>query len=547
MDSLNSRMRQGFSTIELMIAMAILVLVLTAVVLVSFSNQSFSIGSQTGNEAMKLAQEMLEEQQSLARKDFNLVNSTPSPIVDDIYKKEIISNFFYPNHPDPDYNHSDLNFLAKEVKAVVRWTNERHVDKTLELTTLITNFNFPSGANTCNSNLGVTDDAGNMILEDWQNPVIENTGDTDFASLVGDPAGTYPITDIDAYKERLYVTVGQTGANSSDTLYIFDISSPDLPVLLDSIDNASTVASGLNAVRVAEDPASGAAEVYIYAASNTASDYGTCNPVADKACGQIYIFKLNTSTDAVSFVANLKLNTIPSITGQNRAQSIFLKNGYVFLGLENNAGGPEFNAIDVHNPENISSGVYPVTGSFEAAVGINAINVRNSYAYLGVANSASEPQELRILNISNLSSPYPGPQGGPEYGFNASSGAGHGKSIQIVGDRLYLGKTTGAGEDFHIIDNADPAGALDDLGGVEIGSSVNGVVVRDYLSFLSTNNDLRILKTDDENNVSSVGSLSLPGSGSATYEPSMDCEGDRIYISANSALNKGSIYVIKSQ
>lgn len=512
---------EGFSTIELMVAMAILILILTAVVLVSFSNQSFSIGSQTGNEAMKLAQELLEEQQALARKDFNLVNSTLAPTQDDIYQKEVTVKLL------PD-------LLTKEVKAIINWKNERQVDKTLELLTLISNFESPAGGNTCDS----------TPTGDWTNPEIENTGETNFAALIGDASGTYPITDIDVYKEKLYVTVGQTTTNGQSTLYIFDISDPSEPDLLGSVDNAPSVTSGLNAVRVSEDPASSPTKTYAYAGSNTLANYSTCDPVLDKSCAQVYIFNI-TNASSPTLSANLKLSTTPTITGQTRATSLSYKNGYVFTGLEA-TNGPEFNIVDVHNPQNIVGGSYVVSGSFETQVGINAINIKNNYAYLGLANNASEPQELRTLNISSLSNPYPGPSA-PYYGFNAATGAGHGKSIYIVGDKLYLGKTTGADEDLHIIDNTDPATTLSDLGGSDLSTSVNGVIVRDYLSFILTNNNLRILRTDDESNITSWGSISLPTSGSATYEPSMDCEANRIYVSSNDAANKGYIYVIKPQ
>src|SRR3989344_2112660 len=132
-------MAEGFSTIELMIAMAIMVLVLTAVILVSFGNQSFLIGSQTNAEAMKIAQRLLEQEQALARKDFNLVNSIPQA-TEDIYKKEVFVKLL------PD-------FLTKEVKALITWKDERQLDKTLELTTLIANFETPVGGNTCDSTL----------------------------------------------------------------------------------------------------------------------------------------------------------------------------------------------------------------------------------------------------------------------------------------------------------------------------------------------------------------------------------------------------------
>ena len=518
MDKLARKKNLGFSTVELMIAMAIMILVLTAVVLVLFSNQSFSIDSQTSSEAMKLAQGLLEEQQALGRKDFNLVNTT-TPIVDGIYTKNVNVELL------PD-------FLTKQATALLNWKNERGIDKTLELTTLISNFDSPVGANTCNSNL----------TGDWQDLEIENVGQTDLATLIGDPSGTYTITDLDAYKEKLYVTAGQTTNPTDDTLFIFDISDGTDPDFLGSIDNAPGVNSGLNAVRVSEDPASSPIKTYAYVASNTLANYSTCNPTTDSACGQFYIFNV-TNPASLSSPTNLKILSSPSVTGQTQATSIFYKNSYVFLGLET-TNGPEFHIIDVHNPHTISSGSYSATGSFETQDGINAISVRNSYAYLATTNGTN-PDELRILNISSLNSPYPGPSGGPYYGFNSPLGAGHGKSLYLVGDKLYLGKTSpNTGNDFHILDNENPETVLNELGGLDILTSVNALIVRDYLSFALTNTDLKVLRTDDPSDVSIWGEITLPASGSAT-EPSMDCEDNRMYVSSNNASNKGFIYIIK--
>lgn len=537
MDQLKRKNNSGFSTVEIMIALAIMTLVLTAVIVVIFSNQTFSIDSETNNEAMKLAQGLLEEQQALARKDFNLVNSSDDPIIDGIYTKNINVNTI-----------SDSDYLTKEVVATITWKNERGMDKTLELTTLISNFDSPVGGNTCDSDLmnNIT-----SLPEDWTSPEIENS-ETDFAKLIGqDPLSkTYTITDVDAYGGYLYVTAGQTTGINDDTLFIFDVSDGENIEFLDSIDNASNVFYGLNTVRVAENPASNPIKTYAYAGSNTRSDYSTCSPndpLTGKACSQLYIFDVS-DPDSPSLQANLKLSSTPNITGQTQVNTLFYKNNYVFLGLGATTG-PEFNIVDVHNPEDIPSGIYPVAGSFETQVGINALNVRNSFAYLGLANTSTPStteQELRILNVSSLSNPFPG-DSLPYYGFNSDFGAGHGKSIALVGDKLYLSKTSpNTGFDLHILDNSNPASVLDELGGVDVVTSVNGVIVRDYLSFLLTNSELKIFRTDDPSDISSWGDVSLPVSGSAT-EPSMDCEGNRIYISSNDATGKGAIFIIKPE
>ncbi len=75
--------QKGFSTLEMLLAMSILILVLTAVILVSFGNQAMIIDSQTNAEALNIAQGLLEKAQPDSRKDFNLVNPVATTTTDD--------------------------------------------------------------------------------------------------------------------------------------------------------------------------------------------------------------------------------------------------------------------------------------------------------------------------------------------------------------------------------------------------------------------------------------------------------------------------------
>ena len=58
--------------------------------------------------------------------------------------------------------------------------------------------------------------------------------------------------------------------------------------------------------------------------------------------------------------------------------SIFYKNGYVYLGLAAAAGGTEFNIIDVHNPFSPAR----VGGYSFNSHAVNDILIKNNYAYI---------------------------------------------------------------------------------------------------------------------------------------------------------------------
>ncbi len=399
------------------------------------------------------------------------------------------------------------------------------MDKTLQLTTLIANFDTPFGGNTCDSTLS----------GDWTAPQIKST--IDFSNFPGIPAGTYTLTDIDAYQNRIYVTAASAtdlnGSLNLPTLFVFDVSDSDNPTLAGSADNAPAVTSGLNALRVSPDPASSPLKTYVYAASNTAIDYSTCDPITNNACGQLVVFDVSNPSNP-EWKTNLKVSSSTPVVGANTGESVFYKNGYLLLGLSA-ANGPEFHIIDSRNPSSWFSGTHLVSpvGSFEVGNAINKVAMRGMYAYLATPNA----QELQILNISN--------PGAPALAGGFGDGAGNGKSMYLIGDKLYLGKTTGAGDDLFVLDNTNPKTTLPKQGGVDVGSSVNDVLVREYLSFIVTNSNLEIYRIDDPSNISLSISLPLPKSGH-TSRPSMDCEGNNIFVISNDASGYGELYIISA-
>ena len=131
--------------------------------------------------------------------------------------------------------------------------------------------------------------------------------------------------------------------------------------------------------------------------------------------------------------------------------------------------------------------------------------------------------------------------------FNAPSGAGNGKSLYLVGDKLYLGKTTGAGNDFHILNNTNPESSLPELGGRDMMTSVNGVLVRNFLAFLITSNgQFQTWRIDNPESITEYASPLIlpPGSGGGLQGTATDCEGNYIYVGSQSSNVKGYISII---
>jgi type II secretory pathway pseudopilin PulG len=479
MEQLNLKNKnKAFSTIELMIAMAIMVLVLTAVVMTSFGSQSFLIGSQTNAEAMKHAQALEEEQQALARKDFNLVNSKEE-VEDGIFKKSVQVKLLD-------------DFLTKEVTTIVRWTNERKIEQSVELTTLITNFDNAIGGNTCASNL----------TGDWSQPRITET--YDFSS------GTY-LTDIDAYHGKLYATAGKTSTKTDPTFFVFKINDDNISYQGGVDTSGATVSSGgPNALVVAKN--------YAYLANGYGADFNACTPEGPN-CSQLQV--INLSNNNPSILKNYKLSNILTAIG-GAGNSIFYKNGYVYLGLTSTGNSEsEFNIIDVHTPNS------PINLGPGIDIGNNAINsilVKGKYAYLATADSA---EKLKVVDISNPSSPKK---------VSGFVGQGvYGKSIFGVGDSIYFGTTKNLNPASYYVLNAVKPENIEVVPLIEksFSSSINGIIVRDTLAFILTKNTLEIINAKD---ASSVASIPLSGNTN-TFEPSFDCEGNYLYITSGNKID----------
>ncbi len=641
--SIKSGAVRGILTLEMLVAMTILIFCLATVVLVAFGNQSILIDSVTNAEALDIAQQLLGEERALAEQDFKLVVATTSRVT--------IGAMQY----DRSVAVTQPDTMTKKVTVEVSYPGEFGRTQRLYLTGLFTNFKNAVGGDSCHS----------ILTDDWTSPQIKNAV-TDFSALVGD-LGTYTITDVDAYKKKLYVTVEGTQTNvqenplsasddsaigtvewdntsgvfvgsdgsratavlnagqnthylkasnfnfsipasatvtdieveiersatgagisdnevkiikadgvlgtintqsaalwpmsdtyvsypssSSDSLwgevwspadindsdfgvaisakatqnrtanidnvrvtvtythafFVFDITDPESPTLIHSL-GSSPIGVGFNAVHVAE----GSAGSYAYVATNSTAK-------------QFEVIDIGATPLRV-------LGEFSAPASGSEGTSIFYHDGFVYLGLANSPEGKEFHIIDVHNPLDALFGM--VVGSYEVGGQVNAIFVRDTYAYIATAAS----QELLVVDVSNPSAPF------AVSGFDAPHDFGNGKSMYAVGNTLYFGRTVTAGNpELYVLNAADPTLSPTSLGTAEIGDSINELLVREYLAFLLTNADVRIFNIS---NPASIGAplttLALPGGGS-TFEPSMDCEGNVLYISMNDASNRGTLFVI---
>lgn len=475
------------STLEILVALTIFTLSITAVVMVVFGNQSAVLDTEVNRTALSIAHEQLEEERALAQQDFNLVVSTTTIA------------YAGPLRYDAAMTVSQIDLFTKQATSTVSWEVGGRRESII-LSTLFTNREAFAGADTCSS----------VVSGDWSHPQLASSVLVD---LIATTTGPYAVSDVDVYRNKLYVTVAKTPYRTDPTFFIFDVADPSHAVLLGELDNAPASANGLAAVRVVEDPATN--KTYAYAAS-----------MSSFASGQLQVFDVTDAANPL-LVTTYKI-PLAAVSSAGLGNAISYHNGYVYLGLSANSGD-EFNIIDMRTPAvPVWRGGYDLGGH-----NVNAIAVRENYAY--VATPA--PEEVTVLTVANPSSP------ARVAGFNAVTGGGNGKSLYAVGTTLYLGKTVpNAGPEYYALDVSTPTNIQSAVAGAitkEVGSSVNGLIVRDYLSFTLTNSALMIIHATSTVQVALVG---LPVSGS-TFEPSLDCEGDTLYAASNDVSGNGSLSI----
>lgn len=506
----------GFATLEIMIALSILTLTLSAVALVSFGNQSLMADMSTGREALDLAEKMLETESALGISDFSLVHPIAT-FTSGIYQQKL--------------DVTSMDFFRKKVSATVSWQVAFGRSQHITLSKIITDPENVTGGDTCNS----------FVESDWTHPTVKNSV-TNFAELVSDNTASYSISDIDAHENRLYVSVDKTSVSSKENFFIFDITHPENPILLGRVDNSPTNAAGLTAIAIA----SSSTGSYAFAANGISSNFATCTP--GRNCAQLQIIDVSDPASPIVVTSFLiPTSTAPFVTGSGGkavGQSIFYKNGYMYLGLTKTQSGPEFNVIDVHDPLN------PVwVGGLSFGTTIHAIYVRGNYAYVAhKADNFPLPQEqLTVIDISNphnlhRTSGY----------WNTGGILNAGKSLSMVGNTIYLGrlasKISGGNDtipEFYALDATDgtaiPSTALGTIA-LATPESLNGIVVRDSLAFFITTSQFQIWNIADLSHITSVTSLPIPNKGATT--PTVDCEKNYFFIGSNDVNDKGFISII---
>lgn len=522
MNNKKLKLNRGLSTLEILLAFAILILAITAVLQMGFGNQSITVDAETNTEAINKAQQLLEDARARARSDyFSLVSSNSSETSGPLsYTKNLIID--------------DLTPCKKQATSTVTWDLSPVRTLKVELGTFLTDI---PGVLALGGDCATMPPTGN----DWKKPQdLSYTG----VSLKTDGFGK----GIDA-KDNITYLITKAAGNNKDDFYIFETSNINSPVKHGHLD----IADGLEDIDIAGNFA------FIASDENKATQQLVVVDISDIDTPQVV-----ASTTLTGVSGNCPI-TCPG------GRSIYYYNNKVYIGTHRlTAGGAAefhiFNVTDPTNPQFLGSKGGTALGDVTDH-NINDIYVRDqtvngvkyTYAFLATSNNNGE---LTILNVTNPAS-IPNPANTPATGAVLNlpgSGTGEnldGLSIFVIGNKAYIGRerATGSSKDFYIVDISNP-GNPSILGSLNLGLNSNGsavvgavgIKVASRLALVATSDPNKPFVVLDISNTSNITRWDLVACNInySTYATSMDYDNNQIYLSLHNATSNINLIIIKS-
>jgi len=425
---------RGVSTLELLIAFAILLLAITAIIMVIFSNQSIAIDTQTNIEALTKAQRKLEMARANSREDFNSVVTGTEVSLSGIPYTETLTV-------------ADLTECKKQATSTVSWS-EGGRTLTVDLATFFTDIAgfFALGG----------DCAIDPPSDGWGYP-------TERGFLHITPGGS--ATDIDVEYKTAFITLSDTPAMRAD-LAIIDVTSSTTPQEIITIDFNSS--PGFNAIDVAT---STNGHLYAYIARNATSS-------------QLLVIDI-TNSAAPALTAS---STLPNMT-KGVARSIYYYDEKIYIGTQRLAcvGCPTYQNNELHIFD-VSDPTGPVwEESIKVDRNVNAISVRDDLAYLAVGSGSDGIRNpFKIFDVNPSSITYT-----EQIGSFIGAGDEDGMSVFLLGTKTYLGlqRAPSSRPDFYVLNISDLS-SITAIASVNLAlnpnTQVSGVRVAGGVIFLGT-------------------------------------------------------------
>ena len=452
--SLHRNFRAGSSTLEILIAFAVLMLSLTAMVSISFGNQSMSLDTETNNEALYMAKGSLEEARALSRHSFASVLAATAN--ESIYTKEL--------------EVSDLTPCRKEVTSRISWLVSALRPQTIELTPGLT------------SAAEIAALGGDCITEpppsDWDNPQI-------FADDTINPGKT---VDIDVLDKIAYL-----GADASPYFYIADTTGA---VQGQSGGLFVTFANGfdLDAKPNSLDAIKSGTKTYVFAA-------------VDDTVDQLRVVDVTDINNPVLAATRTLSSCVTGSYPEGWRLKVYGDRLY-FATRE--TAGPEFHVFNISDPENPAElGTGACLGT-ELNTTVNDIAVQDRmiasslmrFAYTATTGNSREITVFDVTDSLNVGSTTEVVTARQDL-----SGSQDGQSIFLVSNKLYFGRESASGPDLYVYDVTDPTAGVSLIASWDASADVLDLFVAGPYAFVATakpSDEFEVLNVSDLSNISLV-------------------------------------------
>lgn len=392
---------KGVITLELLIALVLLLATVIAVVHLVIYCQNMAVDTITNHEALQLARNNLEEIKGLSAENFNAINNSSN----------VVSNIYNLENSVQDFQ------CEKLVTSLVKWEQNSLRPKQVSASTILENVEeLNSLGLDCNKDL---------TNIKWNNFIL----DSGFNFL---PV-TASATSIDIIDNLAFISVIDTIAANPD-LYILSLNDIENIAVLYSL-NTGIGINSIDAVKILN-------KYYAYIAQNSTTYQF-----------QVVEFNSNLLYPPV-LMAGISLPGVTPTGSYPQGRTIFYYNGLVYIGVHRTAG----KELQIYSVQN--NPVSPIwKGSLEINHNVNDLYIRKQkiegldkiLVFMATSGNADDLMVIDATDATNLikfTSAYLDLPGNED-----------GKSLYISGNKLFLGRyksTTQSHNDFYVLDISHP-------------------------------------------------------------------------------------------
>ena len=441
------------STIELLIAFAILTLTLTAVISVMFGNQSVTVDSETNASAIGKAVKLLEAERALAKSDYqSAVSSTRTETDDGVAYTEKLEV-------------ADLTPCLKRATTTVSWSTDPLRTQNVAFATLLTDV---AGALMMGGDCPVAPPS-----KLWNDPQV-------FAFDTLSPGKSTAIDELNQLvymgeDKKPYLAIADTHGTYYDPIH----RQPFFVSFTNSFNSDGTTIDGIEDMDVYQDSSTGKTYALLALASSTA---------------QFAIVDVSDiHTPVLDGIRSLK--NVNSNGSQPDGYRVRYYDGRAYIVTKETAG-PELHIFDLSDPTDPTE----LGNGTELNTTANDLMVRNGIAYF--ADDSSSHGAVRAYDVSD-------PTNVTEYAAARTSlkGSQDAESLYVLGSTLYVGGASiSSGQELYLFDARTVSGLTSGFPALgaptEIGGDVDAILAEGTFIFLASgkqNEEFQVWKMGTSN------------------------------------------------